>query len=131
MQDILDRMTPPVTFDESDSSDSEDSDEEDLPLPLNMNYNKAEEELVLFETFKHKKYCLTLDATKSTSLRGGKSEKMVGPVLYRGKDLPSGKNLADRICKLGRINLVLFVLPQESCPYVVDYHSMRGSNQSC
>ena len=95
MQDILDRMTPPATFDESDSSDSEDSDEEDLPMHVNMNYNKAEEELVLFETFKRKKYRPTLDATKSTSLRGGKSEIMVGPVLFRGKDLPSGKTLAD------------------------------------
>lgn len=115
MQDILDRKYPPID-DDSDDEDREDSeDEEPVPARENSNYTKAEEELLLFESWKRKKYRPTFDASKSRILAGvdddgKKHEILVGPVLSRGKDLPSGENLADYIDCRGRIHLVRFFL---------------------
>mmetsp|Transcript_32502 Transcript_32502/g.68343 ORF Transcript_32502/g.68343 Transcript_32502/m.68343 type:complete len:232 (+) Transcript_32502:411-1106(+) len=70
MQDILDRKYPPID-DDSDDEDSKDSeDEEPLPARENSNYTKAEEELLLFESQKRKKYRPTFDASKSRILAG-------------------------------------------------------------
>ena len=80
---------------------------------MNSNYNKAEEELLLFESLKRKKYRPMFDRSKSSILVGVDDDEktheiIVGPVLSRGKDLPSGKNFADYIDCRGRIDLVHF-----------------------
>ena len=115
MQDILDKKYPPID-DDSDDEDSEDSDEDEEPVParVNSNYNKAEEELLLYESWKRKKYPPIFDRSKLSILVGVDEDKrkhaiIVGPVLSRGKYLPSGKNLADYIDCRGRIYLVHFV----------------------
>ena len=114
MQDILDKKYPPID-DDSDDDNSEDSSDEEMeePVPtrVNSNYNKAEEELLLFESWKRKKYRPSFDRSKSSILAGvdddgRKHEVIVGPILSRGKDLPSGKNLVDYIDCRGRIELV-------------------------
>ena len=81
---------------------------------MNSNYNKAEEELLLFESLKRKKYRPMFDRSKSSILVGVDDDEktheiIVGPVLSRGKDLPSGKNFADYIDYCGRIDLVHFL----------------------
>ena len=107
MQDILDEKSPPVDS-SSDSSDV-DSDDEVLPRHQNMNYNKAEAELLLFENYKKKKYHPTFKKGKSKVLRGEEKEIWVGPPDECGKDLPSGKNLFDYLCKVrGRMNILRF-----------------------
>ena len=68
----------------------------------------------MYEPWKRKKYHPTFDRSKSSILVSvnedeRKHEIIVGPVLSRGKDLPSGKNLADYIDCRGRIDLVHFV----------------------
>ena len=106
--------SPPVAFDVS--SGSEESDEEmDLPHPVNSNYQKAVEEMEYLESFKKKKYRPIIDPVKSTVISGtdknGKEyELMLGPVLSIGKDLPSGKNLADYISEKGRMDLLRFYI---------------------
>ena len=80
---------------------------------MNSNCNKDEEELLLFESFRRKKYRPMFDRSKSSILVGVDDdekthENIVGPVLSRGKDLPSGKNFADYIDCRGRIDLVRF-----------------------
>ena len=115
MQDILEKDYPPID-DDGDDEDSEDSDEDEehVPARVNSNYNKAKEEMFLYESWKRKKYHPTFDRSKSSILVGvaedeRKHEIIVGPVLSGGKDLPSGKNLADYIDWCGRIDLVHFV----------------------
>ena len=101
----MDMKSPPISVDSSDGSDSEDSnDESDLCTPSNSNYQKSAAEVELLESFKKRKYRPVLDRETSSVLCGedehGKEyELMVGPVLSRGKNLPSGKNLADYINK--------------------------------
>ena len=101
--------------DDSDDEDSEDSNDDEEPVPacVNSNYNKAEEELLLFESFRRKKYRPMFDRSKSSILVGVDDDEktheiIVGPVLSRGKDLPSGKNFGDYIDCRGRIDLVRF-----------------------
>lgn len=117
MQDILDRKYGGVVaVDDSSSdggSDDDSSNEEDLtPMKVNSNYSKAEEELMLFESWKAKRYRPVFDTQRSVELVGeesadGKARKiLVGPVLTKGKNLPSGKNLADYVDCRGRIDLV-------------------------
>ena len=56
MQDILAGKFPPIG-DDSEDEDSEDSeDEEPVPARVNPNCTKAEEELLLFEYWKRKKF---------------------------------------------------------------------------
>jgi hypothetical protein len=75
-----------------------------------MNYNKAVAEFKLFENYKRKKHRPILDHSKSSFLSGedsqGKAyEIAVGPILSRGKDLPSCKNSADYIDCWGRMDV--------------------------
>ena len=91
MQDILDKKYPSID-DDSDDKDSEDSDEDEEPVPAgaNPNDNKDEEELLLYESWKRKKYRPTFDRSKSSILVGvdddeRKHEIIVGPVLSREK----------------------------------------------
>ena len=113
LQDILDLKAPPVVSD-VDSSGSEDSDDEsDRPASSNSNYQKAVSEIEYLEKFKSRKYRPIMDHEKSVILSGtddhGKVyEVMVGPVLSRGMDVPSGKNLADYINKKGRMDMLRF-----------------------
>jgi hypothetical protein len=99
MQDILDRDTP---FEDVMIVEEEDSDIEvgDLPESENNNYKIAEQELNLFISYKQKKFLPEIDRTKADVLYGvdvnGKArEIVVGPVLSRGANLPSGLNLAN------------------------------------
>jgi hypothetical protein len=80
-----------------------------------MNYNKAVAEIKLFENYKQKKYMPILNHFKSRNLSGEDSqdkayEILVGPILSRGKDLPSGKNIADYIECWGRVDVTKFAL---------------------
>jgi len=80
-----------------------------------MNYNKAVAEFKLFENYKRKKHRPILDHSKSSFLSGedsqGKAyEIAVGPILSRGKDLPSSKNIADYIDCQGRMDVTKFAL---------------------
>ena len=121
MQDVLDRDSPAalVINSDSDGEDSSDEDssedEEDIaPARVNTNFAKALEELELFESYKLKKYLpkIDTDSDKSSVLSGtidGKTRRIwVGPVLKKGRNLPSGRNLADYIDNRGRIDLVKF-----------------------
>jgi len=119
LQDILDRKSPvtPAVPSQSEYEESDDSDEDEYqhPTQTNTNFQKAVDEFNVFESYKMKRYRPVLDLAKSKVLSGedkyGKVyEIVVGPVETRGKDLPSGKNLADYIDKRGRIDLLcLFI----------------------
>ncbi len=81
----------------------------------NMNYNKAVAEFKLFENYKVKKYRPILDCSKLSFLSGedsqGKAyEIAVGPILSRGKDLPSCKNIADSFDCRVRMDVIKFAL---------------------
>ncbi len=72
-------------------------------------------EFKLFENYKRKTYRPILDHSKSSFLSGkdsqGKAyEIAVGPVLSRGKDCPSCKNIADYIDCWGRMDVTRFAL---------------------
>ena len=80
--------------DDSDDEDSKDSDDNEEPIPaqVNSNYNKANEELLLFESFKRKKNRPMFDRPKSSILVDvdddeNTHEIIVGPVLSRGKNI--------------------------------------------
>jgi hypothetical protein len=116
MQDIFDRESPVITSPDGDSNESKDSkEEEDFVFADNMNYNKAVAEFKLFENYTWKKYRPILDHSKSCFLSGkdsqGKAyEIAVGPILSRGKDLPSCKSIADYIDCWGRMDVTIFAL---------------------
>ena len=96
--------------------EEDDSEEEgDLPICDNTNYSIAKAELDSFEEYKRNKYRPTFDRSKSKLLYGddesGKRwEILVGPVVKRGANLPSGLNLADYIDSRsgGRLNVTKF-----------------------
>jgi hypothetical protein len=79
---------------------------------FNANYNCASDEFIAFEKLKRKRFLPVLKKTDQNSLKGVYNNKQVeicvGPVVERGKDLPSGKNLADYIDSRGRIDLLKF-----------------------
>ena len=85
-----------------------------MPLQMNISYNQAVQEFNGFYQFRHKKYRPKFDMAKSTVLSGvgedGYERKIVvGPVIARGQDLPSGRNLADYLCpKTYRMNVLRF-----------------------
>ena len=122
MQDILDRKHPiAVEVDADSEPDSEDDD--DVGEQVNSNYNRAGEELQLFESYKKKKYRPKLSKDKSKMLENivvpddendghgvSNFQLLVGPVETRGADLPSKLNLADYINELGRFRLLPFFL---------------------
>ena len=60
-----------------------------------------------FETFKVKVHRPSVAANTARTL-GNVRKISVGPLDGRGEDLPSGKNLADYVDKLGRMNLLRF-----------------------
>ncbi|KAL7555101.1 hypothetical protein ACHAWF_018713 [Thalassiosira exigua] len=110
----MDLKSPLVAFDQRDCSGSKDSDEEsDASLLSNSNYQNDGDEMDYLESFKKKKYRPTMHHEKSTVFSGTDEhvkvyELMVGPVLSRGKDLLSEKNIADYINKEGRMDLLWF-----------------------
>jgi hypothetical protein len=116
MQDIFNRKSPVITSPAGDSSESKGSKEDNnLIFTDNMNYNKAAAEFKLFENYKRKKYMPILDHSKLSILSGEDSqdkacEFVVGPVLSRGKDLPSGKKIADYVDCQGRMDVTKFAL---------------------
>ena len=102
LQDILDRNSPAI-FDEPESRSlyySSNEEEDDIPTRDNINYSISKDEFELFDQYKANKYHPVLDRSNSSILSGedenGKTwEIIVGPVLSRGADLPSGKNQAN------------------------------------
>ena len=121
MQDILDRKDPPLQDTGYKSYDSEIG--EISRCIKNTNHQKAEDELTLFEGFKRKKYRPEFDEKKckvisqEAEVEDPMTGKTVtktfqicyGPIKKRGKDLPSGKNLADYIDGLGRFSMLNFM----------------------
>ena len=103
MQDILDRKSS-ILFAEVEVVEEDDSkvEEGDLPVRENQNYIIAKAELDAFIQYKMRLYRPSIDKSKSAVLHGedenGKKwEILVGPVLSRGRNLPTGKNIADYI----------------------------------
>ncbi len=110
---MIDRKFPVNMVDCESSEDSDDSEEEYVPALDNSNNKRAEQELNLFESFKRKKFRPKLDLSKSKIIssvddKGKAWDIAVGPVLEKGKDLPSGKNLAKYVGKNGYFALVEF-----------------------
>ena len=97
--------TNPMLFDNDDES-STDSLDGDVPKIENENYRKAVSELTSYEQYKRNKYHPTMD--EDGSLGVGKFTLYRGKVTKRGKDLPSGKNLADYIDGQGRLDVLRF-----------------------
>ena len=118
MHDILDRQDPPLQDTGYESYDSEMG--EISRCIKNTNHQKAEDELTLFEGFKRKKYrpefdekkckVISQEAEVEDLMTGDTTTKTFqicyGPVKKRGKDLPSGKNLADYIDRLRRFHIL-------------------------
>ena len=99
------------------SEDYVDSEGEEMqPIESNINYNKALQEFNKFYQYRAGLYCPKFCPVKSSVLSGidedGVERKIFfGPVVERGKDLPSGKNLADYICpKSFRMNVLMFFI---------------------
>jgi hypothetical protein len=94
--------------DESDDNNSEDGER---PCTENENYRIAVSELQRFEGFKLSRYRPKLDIKKSLENKNDNGkwfEIEFGPVVERGKDLPSGKNVADYLDARGRMDLLCF-----------------------
>ena len=93
-----------------DSSSEEDSSDEDMiGATENANYTKANNKFTSFEKFKKKKYMPILAKSEHGILTGeydGKVKMLwVAPVQSNGKDLPSGRNIADYVDERGRMQL--------------------------
>ena len=90
----------------SSSEDESNSDDDYAPVNVSNSHKKAIEELNLLECWKNKKYHPTVDkSSKFTDELKGTKTIRVGPVLRRGADLPSGKNIADYVSDIGRFQL--------------------------
>mmetsp|Transcript_32462 Transcript_32462/g.58682 ORF Transcript_32462/g.58682 Transcript_32462/m.58682 type:complete len:296 (+) Transcript_32462:133-1020(+) len=93
-------------------SSSDDSDD-DVAVVL-PSLCKATDELTLYLSFMKSKYQPTMKPIKALGAYDDEGHLRkdpilcIGPVLERGKDLPSGKNLADYIDKKGYFNLVKY-----------------------
>lgn len=113
---LLDRKDPHVVIDSSGSSggSSDESSDEDEVLLFSANYQLAEKEMKAFEKCKRSKYRPTFHSSSSRALSGTYNDKFhmisVGPVRRKGRDLPSGKNLADYIDPNGRMDCLQFAV---------------------
>ena len=130
MQDALDRKNPvvsPIFVDSSDdekSSDDDDSskissgssssEEEEQHTVLNSNHALAKEQFTRWMSWRHKKFLPETDKVNVKTLIGegdgkAKGKRMrVGKVAKRGKDLPSGNNIADYIDNLGGMDVAKY-----------------------
>ena len=119
MQDIIDRKSPVLSGgDDNDGSDESSDEEYERPEIINTSFQAAVTEFDLFEQYKKKKYRPEIDRSKAKILSGEDRhgqvfEVLVGPVLSKGKDLPSGKNLAHYVDKRGRIDLLRFFIDHQ------------------
>ena len=122
MKDALDRKNPvvsPIFVDSSDgkkSSDGDDSsnsssvssnsEEEEHHTVLNSNHALAKEQFTRWMSWRHNKFLSETDKVNAKTLIGegdGKAKGKnicVGKVAKRGKDLPSGNDIADYIDNL-------------------------------
>ena len=112
---MIDRKCPISYINSDSSSGSDNSEAECTPTIDNTSNRQADKELAILESYKRKKYRPILDRSKSRILSGvdheGKlREILVGPVLQRGKNLPSGKNLAQYVCAKGYFSMVEFFM---------------------
>ena len=99
LQEIPDRKSLAIFYvpESSSADDSSEEEDDDIPTRDNINYSIAKDEFELLEQYKANKYRSVLDRSKSSILSGEDEngntwEIIVGPVLSRGADLPSGKN---------------------------------------
>jgi hypothetical protein len=110
MHDIIDKCT--VVMVEESSSEMDSSDDDVITPTENASYTMANTKFTAFEKLKRKKYMPVLAKSEHGSLRGkyfGKTRELwVAPVESKGKDLPSGKNLADYINERGQMQLLKF-----------------------
>jgi hypothetical protein len=106
----MERNAPVTDVDLLDDDDAiNHSKDGDCEMVDGYIQQRAEEELKRFELFKLFKYIPQLKYNRmlfGKSDNGSEFEIGVGPVVQRGQNLPSGKNLADYIDKKGRINLL-------------------------
>ena len=97
-----------------ESSDSSSEDEDEPALLVNSNYTKAKEELAVLMKYRNKIYLPKISrkdakVLKGPEINGKRKELRVGSVVIkRGKDLDSGKNIADYLDKNGRMDCVSF-----------------------
>jgi hypothetical protein len=114
MAAVRDRKDPVVVVDSSSSGSSDDSSDDDEVLSFSPNYQLAEREMNAFDKLRRSKYRPTF-ASSSRAVSGTNDDGkfymiQVGNVVRKGKDLPSGKNLADYIDSNGRFNCLKFIL---------------------
>ncbi|KAL7488619.1 hypothetical protein ACHAW6_014203 [Cyclotella cf. meneghiniana] len=126
-QDILDSKSLPVH--ESSEESERENDDELMPNRDNVNFKKAEDKLSEFEKFKKKKYQPTIAKMESGGIsgeyEGSIKAAFVDQVTGRGKDLPSGKNLADYIDPHGRIDLISFWRRYKNFPTMCTLNQTR------
>ena len=115
MAAVLDRKDPHIVIDSSGSSggSSDESSDGDEVLTFSTNHQLAEKEMQAFEKYKRSKY-RPIFHSSSQALSGMHKDKFymisVGNVTRKGRDLPSGKNLADYIDPNGRMDCLKFVM---------------------
>ena len=108
IQDELEAASPVIEIDDSGSYDSADGCVQPLE---DHHYQQAEKELSQLEMYAQSKYRPTLKYDRcisGTNENGTKFEIGCGPVVQRGVDLPSKKNLAEFLDKKGRMDLLKF-----------------------
>jgi hypothetical protein len=118
IKDEMERDVPVTDVDLLEVETSNHSKDGDCEIVDDYIHQRAEEELKQFELFKmwkfipELKYERMIVGTNGTE-GGGNFEIGVGPVVKRGQNLPSNKNLADYIDKKGRMNLLDFFSDHE------------------
>jgi hypothetical protein len=107
-QDGLEASSPVIEIDDAGSYNSADG----CIQPFDdHHYQQAEKELTQLEILKQSKFIPELKYKRcihGVNQKGTKFEIGCGPLVNRGVDLPSKKNLADYLNKKGRIDLLEF-----------------------
>ena len=99
----------------SDSDTDHNSDDEYAPDISSNSYKKALDEYNLLKNWKKKKYQPKVNSNSESAGELKATKKIsIGPVQIRGADLPSGKNIADYISKLGRFKMLEFYCDHEA-----------------
>ena len=105
----------PSTSQSAANEDDLDREEDDVEFPANENYVAADKEWKYFETYKIKKLRPTIEVKTARSLGQGNHKILVGPVLVKCENLPSGKNIADYVDERGRMDLLRFLRTTATC----------------
>ena len=104
----MEASSPVIEIDDADSYNSADG----CIQPFDdHHYQQAEKELTQLEILKQSKYIPELKyeiCIQGDNQKGSKFKIGCGPVVNRGVDLPSKKNMADYLNKKGRMDLLRF-----------------------